>query len=331
MVRRWLFPVLFILILSIVFPSGAHVPINAADNGAVSTAFSIEKPTKSYVIYGHLHTAGEVGYYRLTMGSGDRLMVSLMTPGFDSPVPDMIVMSPDIHGVIRNVPASVSVPSGYSAELISGKRPVKAEYEPFSPAAIFEVATYSQEIKEPGDYYIAIIGPSDETRYSIATGYLEEFSIQEWLFVPISVITAHLWGGQSIIGVFAPFLGMVVLGFFLIIRRERKTGSIKAPWFWFASFAALFYLGGASIVLVQMIRALMITGFSGSAVLTLVFVIIPVVLAVWLLRIARCATSRSPVDRISMGGIGLLGLLFWAGFILGPVLAFLAAVIPDQI
>ncbi len=330
MVRRWLFPVLFIFILSIIFSAGAHVPINAADNDAVSSALSIEKPTKSYVIYGHLHDAGEAGYYRLTMGSGDRFMVSLMTTGFDAPVPDMIIMNPDTHGVTGNIPASVTVPPGYSAEIISGKRPVKADYEPFSPAAIFEVASYSKEITESGDYYIAIVSPSDETQYSIATGYVEEFSVQEWIFVPISVITAHLWEGQSIIEVFVPFLGMVVLGFFLIIRREKKTGSIKAPWFWFASCAALFYLGGASIVLVQMIRALMITGFSGSAVLTLAFVLIPTTLAVWLLRITRFAASRSLMNRISLAIAGVLGLVFWAGLIIGPVLALLAALIPDQ-
>ncbi|MFY9800981.1 MAG: hypothetical protein WAK10_07020, partial [Methanoregula sp.] len=89
------------------------------------------------------------------MGSGDRLMVSLMTTGFDAPVPDMIVLTPDTHGVTGNIPASVTVPPGYSAEIISGKRPVTADYEPFSPAAIFKVATYSKEIKESGDYYIA--------------------------------------------------------------------------------------------------------------------------------------------------------------------------------
>jgi hypothetical protein len=266
----------------------------------------------------------------LSMSSGDRLMVSLMTPGFDAPVPDMIIMSPDTHGVTGNIPAPVTVPTGYSAEIIGGKRPVKADFEPFSPAAIFEVATYSKEIEESGDYYIAIVSPSEETRYSIATGYLEEFSVQEWIFVPVSVITAHLWEGQSITEVFVPFLGMVLLGFFLIIRRERKTGSVKAPSFWFASCAALFYLGGASIVLVQMIRVFMITGFSGSAVLTLVFVLIPTVLAVWLLRIARFTASRSLMNRISLAIAGVLGLVFWAGLIIGPVLALLAALIPDQ-
>ncbi|MCK9591157.1 MAG: hypothetical protein M0Q91_03995 [Methanoregula sp.] len=331
MFRRWLLPVVVILLLTMPLSAGAHVPISAADNNALSSAVSVEKPTKSYVIYGHLHDAGDTGYYRLTLSRGDRLVVSLMTNGMDSPVPDLVVMNPDYHGANGKVPEGVTVPVGYSAEIISGKRPVKAEYEPFSPAAIFEVASYSKEITESGDYYVAVVSTADETRYSIATGYLEEFSVQEWVLVPVDIITARQWEGQSIIEVFAPFLGTIILGFFLIIRREGKREKRKTPsWFWFSSFAGLFYLGGASIILVQMIRALMITGFSGAAALTLVFFLIPVVLAVWLLRIAFFVTTRSSMDRISLAVAGVLGLVFWAGLIIGPVLSLLAALIPDR-
>lgn len=330
MFRRELLPVVFILLLTMPLSAGAHVPISASDNNALSSAVSVEKPTKSYVIYGHLKDAGDAGYYRLALNPGDRLVVSLMTTGMDSPVPDMVVMSPDEPGVSGMVPAGMTVPAGYNAEIISGKHPVKAEYEPFSPAAIFEVASYSKEITESGDYYVAVVSTADETRYSIATGYVEEFSVQEWVLVPVNVITARQWEGQSIIEVFAPFLGTIILGFFLIIRRERKRGMREKPsWFWFASFAGLFYLGGASIVLVQMIRALMITGFSGAASLTFVFFLIPVVLAIWLLRIAFFVTTRSSMDRISLIGAGVLGLGFWAGLIIGPVLSLLAALIPD--
>jgi hypothetical protein len=35
--------------------------------------------------------------------------------------------------------------------------------------------------------------------------------------------------------------------------------------------------------------------------------------------------------RIPMGVIGLIGLLFWAGLIIGPVIAFVAAIVPAGI
>jgi len=60
---------------------------------------------------------------------------------------------------------------------------VKADYEPFSPSAIYKVASFSKEISKSGTYYVAIVSTADETRYSIATGYLEEFNIQEGVIV----------------------------------------------------------------------------------------------------------------------------------------------------
>ena len=54
----------------------------------------------------------------------------------------------------------------------------------------------------------------------------------------------------------------------------------------------------------------MITGFSGAAGLTLVFFFLPVVLAIWLLRISRPATNRNSADRISLVLAGILGFVF---------------------
>jgi hypothetical protein len=141
---RWLLPLIVIVILNLAFSAGAHVPISAADNNAISSAQPVEKAIKSYVIYGDLHDSGEAGYYRLIFDPDDRLVVSLMIPGYDSPVPDMVVLSPDEQAISVKVPGGITVPAGYNAEVISGKRPMKADYEPFSPAAIYNVASFSK-------------------------------------------------------------------------------------------------------------------------------------------------------------------------------------------
>jgi uncharacterized membrane protein SirB2 len=308
----------------------AHVPISADNNNNINTALSVEKPTKSYAMYGHLHNAGEVGYYQFSMHPGDRLTLSLMTTGFGAPVPDMVVMSPGNSGPMGGLPQTVDIPPGYRAELIKGQKPVTAEYEPFSPAAIFTIASYSKNITQPGTYYVAVISPADETQYSIAVGYLEEFSVQEWVLVPINLIYTHLWEGQSIIAILAPFLAIIILGLVLIARRERDTQRKKPLSFWLSKIAGLCYLGGASIVIVQMFRALMVTGPSAGVVITLIFALIPIILGIWSLRIARSPSPQSKKDRLLLGIIGLLGLLFWAGLILGPVIAFIAALVPER-
>ncbi len=46
MTPRWLLPVFFILLIFIVLPVNAHVPISADNNNNLNTAFYVEKPTK---------------------------------------------------------------------------------------------------------------------------------------------------------------------------------------------------------------------------------------------------------------------------------------------
>ena len=329
MIPRGLLPVVFILLMVIILPVAAHVPIIADNNNNLNTPLSVEKPTKSYVIYGHLHDAGDVGYYQFNLNAGDQLKLSLMMTGFDAPFPDMVVMSPGNSGPIANLPQNVDVPPGYNAEVIKGQKPVTAEYEPFSPAAVFNVASYSKNITQPGTYYVAVISPADETQYSVAVGYLEEFSLEEWLLVPINLISTHLWEGQSIVAILAPFLAVIILGLILTARRERDNKIKKPLSFWLATIAGLCYLGGASIVLVQMVRVLMVTGPSAGVIITLIFALIPILLGVWALRIARSTSPQSKKDRLSLLIIGLLGLLFWAGLIIGPVIAFIAALVPE--
>ena len=330
MIPRGLLPVVFILLMVIILPVAAHVPIIADNNNNLNTPLSVEKPTKSYVIYGHLHDAGDVGYYQFNLNAGDQLKLSLMMTGFDAPVPDMVVMSPGNSGPIANLPQNVDVPPGYNAEVIKGQKPVTAEYEPFSPAAVFNVASYSKNITQPGTYYVAVISPADETQYSVAVGYLEEFSLEEWLLVPINLISTHLWEGQSIVAILAPFLAVIILGLILTARRERDNKIKKPLSFWLATIAGLCYFGGAAIVLVQMVRVLKETGFSAGVIVTLIFALIPIMLGIWALRVARSPSPRSLKNRLSLGIIGLLGLLFWAGLIIGPVIAIIAALVPER-
>jgi len=327
---RWQLAVLLVLILCLALPVNAHVPFSADGNYDISTALTVEKPTKSYVIYGELHKAGGVAWYQFHMIPGDRLVISLMTPGYNTPVPDMIVMSPGTALSSEGLPKTVSVPKGYAAEIIRGKPPQKAEYEPFTPAAVFKVESYSKENTAPGLYYLAVVSPADETRYSIATAYAEEFTPSEWVLVPLNVITTHIWEGQSIITIFTPFLAVVILGFVVISRREKRKDSHLSYSCWLATIAGLCYIGGAAITLVQMVRAIAVTGPSSSVALTLVFAIIPMALGILALRMGRSSSNGTTKDRVFLALIAILGLVFWVGLVIGPVLAIGAAVIPDH-
>jgi hypothetical protein len=173
------------------------------------------------------------------MHSGELLAASLMNSGKNGPVPDMIVLSPEHTGRPGELPAEVTIPDGYRAKTIRGQKPLAAECEPFTPAAIFPVARYSNHITTPGIYYIAIVSQTGDTPYSIATGDREEFNPAEWVTVPISVIRTHQWEGQDIISILAPFLAVTILASLLTVRREGKKGVHHGPAFWLAIIAGL--------------------------------------------------------------------------------------------
>ncbi|MHB8164251.1 MAG: hypothetical protein ACYDDV_07845 [Methanoregula sp.] len=331
---QWRLAVVLVLVLCFALPVLAHVPVCAEGNYELNTALPVENPTKSYVLYGHLHEADDVAWYQLRMDPGDRLVLSLMTPGYNASVPDLIVMNPGTdpssEGLLE-LPKMFSVPQGYEATIIRGITPRNAAYEPFSPSAVFEVASYTREITTPGVYYVAVVSPADETRYSLGVGYVEEFAPMEWVLVPSGVISTHLWEGQSILAILTPFLAVVVLGFIVIARRSKRKGLLLTYPSWLATIAGLCYLGGAAITLVQMVRALAVTGPSSSIALTLIFAIIPLLLGVWALRIGRSSSQWTMQVRATLLLIGLLGLVFWAGLIIGPVLAIGAAVLPEHL
>ncbi|MEI7857763.1 MAG: hypothetical protein WCH85_09700 [Methanomicrobiales archaeon] len=327
---QWLLSVMLILILCFALPVNAHVPVSTGGNTDIGAAFAIEKPIKSYVMYGQLHDAGEVAWYQLRMNPGERLVVSLMATGYNASIPDMVVMSPGNDFVPEGLPRQISIPQGYRAEIIKGGPPRSAEYEPFSPAAIFESASYSKEITTPGLWYLAVVSPVNDTRYSIATGYAEEFTLSEWVLVPINVLSTHIWEGQSFLALLSPFLAVVILGFVVISRRAKRKGSPLTYSCWLATIAGLCYFGGSAITAVQMVRAMAVTGPSSSVALTLVFVIVPVVLGIWALRMGRSLSERTLRDRAFLLLIAILGLVFWAGLVIGPVIAIGAAVIPER-
>ncbi len=326
----------FLAMLLIVIPVYAHVPLRAEGNSNLSTALVIENPLKSYVIYSHLHRAGDTEYFSLPMHAGDRLTLSVNIPRLDSPVPDLVVMHPVLIGrtpvplQFDGPPAQVEVPPMYNPVWVRGKPPARAEYEPFSPSAIYPVASYEDANTMTGTYYVAVTASADETDYSLAVGYVEEFTPVEWILVPVNVVGTILpWEGQSGLEIFAPFVAVLVIGYALVGRRVFGNKTRRSLAFWLAIAAGLLYIAGAALTLYQMVRVLGQTGFTPLAAITVAFIAIPVLLGIWALRIAY----RSPFtvrDRVFLVVIGMLGLIVWAGIVVGPAAAIIAAVLPER-
>ena len=331
MKRRYRCASLIILCLLLVIPACAHAPLDTRESGDLATAVLIAQPDKSYVIYGHLHEPNEIAYYRFDMAAGQTLHAALLVNSRSTTAPDLIIMGPGIPSS-GTPPATLQIPPGSGILVIPGRLPERPGYEPFSPAALFPVASSTTVVPASGTYYVAVVSSAGKQDYSFAPGFKEEFTAAEWLFVPVSVIGGHVWEGQSPFIVLAPCIALVLLGIALLIRQQRRAGISRSLFSWCAITAGLLYLGGASVTFTQMVRALGITGWDNAAVLTLLFIIIPVVLGIAAIRTGFGTDKPLPVTtRISLSIIGMLGLLFWAGLIIGPVIAFFAAILPEQL
>ncbi|MFX0067253.1 MAG: hypothetical protein ACFFC7_34410 [Candidatus Hermodarchaeota archaeon] len=327
--------VLFIIISIVAVPTiTAHVPLTAGDNESLETAAIITDPTKSWALYSELHHSGEARYYLLNMEEGQTLYASLFVPpkyyeeGF---TPGLIIMGPGItsHG---EVPSFVEVPPEADVMVVENRYPRYPTYEPFTPSSLYSLAEARLTITTPGTYYLVVYDPSNEGHFGLAVGYREEFTLQEWILVPINVLGIHQWEGQSLFVILAPLLAIMSIGFvFLVVRRVSRGGSPQSAFGWVAAFAGLLFLGSSAILFTQMIVALQETSLVSEMIVTLIFIISPAVLGIVSLRMALKDHQEVVTrQRIIIAIIGVISLFVWAGLLVGSILAILASIVPGR-
>ena len=305
----------------------AHAPLGVGSNEDIANATQISNPEKSFVIYTELHESGEAQYYHFSMQNGGNLYGSLQVPGPDSMVPNIVIIGPGIEST-GNVPSFIEIPAGSGAMVIQGKSPGKPSYEPFSPQPIYEAGRFNITVPVDGDYYIAVYGPTGG-KYSLAPGFLEQFTAAEWLLIPFSVITIHLWEGQSPWVVFAPMILIVIGGLVLIGIYRKQLGVYQDPVRYMIVISGLLYLGGAAMTALQIIHAVQVTGYTNEVILTLMFIAGPIILGIFGIMegIRQPRLDSLLKSGIKMVVIGVLGLLVWAGLIIGPVLALVSGIL----
>jgi len=81
----------------------------------------------------------------------------------------------------------------------------------------------------------------------------------------------------------------------------------------------------------QMVLALAASGFSSGSLLTSVFISVQLGLGYAVLqKTLGDRRKRDAKDRLIVVGYGVLGLLVWAGVLVGPALLLASAVYPDR-
>ena len=153
------------------------------------------------------------------------------------------------------------------------------------------------------------------------------FGIDEWLLIPIDVLSIREWEGQSLGLVLTPLLATLAGGLLVIIWLKKKLP--RTLRFWTVSVAGLLYLGSGFMIIMQMLIALSSAKVDLSVILTLIFAILPILLGILIVRMGLRETFESRT-RILIGILGLLGFVTWSGLLVGPMIAVLSSILPRK-
>lgn len=310
----------------------AHSPQYPEGNHSLETAYQIKDAAKSWAIYTALEHPDKGDYYKSTVSKGDKIQISLITPNRPSSSGFMPSFALLVPGSTQNdkVPAYIEVPAGYGAIVVDGSDPEEAAYEPFSPAWFYELANLTMNAPTDGTYYVVVFDDNHKTgNYGLPVGYIEEFTPLEWVMIPYNVHVTYNWEGQNQVVTLLPIILVLIIGGAILYWRNRKGMAPKGISKWLAAFAGLMFLGSGLSIIYQMVLAFSITGVSGEAFFTLVFVAISIVLGIIaLLYSVRHKPALTPWRRVAFIAVGVIGLFVWSGLYLGPALAMSAALVP---
>jgi len=321
-----------VLLLVSILQTAAHSPLTSGENESLATAAIVPDPAKSWAIYAELHEGSEAQYFRFNMTQGERIYAMLLKstrPENEEFMPIMILMGSGLSGQ-GDAPDYVEVPEGAGVLIGESEQPAQATYEPFSPSSFYPLAKIDLDAPATGTYYVAVHDPAQGGYYGLAVGYIESYSLNEWLLIPISLISVYQWDGQSIALIFAPLAATLTVGLGLIWWKKFR----KTSWTVFdiiVVLAGLLFMSSGVSILFQMALALAKTSIAPEIALTLIFAVIPIILGIATLRLALkrpgAVTFRL---RIYLVMLAFAALFAWAGLLIGPALALLAGVFPRR-
>lgn len=319
-----IFTIMIILMTSI---AAAHVPRTARDNESLEDAMIIEDPIKSWAIYSTLRSGDVANYYEMEMDEGERLYLSLLLPGNEDFVPNLAVMGPGIEED-DPVPDHVEIRDDVGIKVIEGELGER-EYEPFTPGSYYHPARFDENIAQNGTYHVVVYDEEDiGGNYAIAIGYQETWGPIEWIRLPFEVIQIRLWEGQPIWLIFAPMISVLGAGFAWTAWKKKNIPKNVNEWGLLIS--GLLYIGSGAMMLMQTIIAASTSSPGIAVIVTLIFVLIPLIVGYRLWQRSSDFKDPNRDDKIKIVIFGLVGLLIWAGLIIGPLIAIIAGVLPME-
>jgi hypothetical protein len=248
-------------------------------------------------------------------------------------LPEIAILAENITSQ-GTLPSKVTVPSGYNAQVISSGQP-NPTYEPFSPSSFYGLSDTAFNAPSTGQYYIVVFENSsvhNGGHYGLAIGDRETYTIDEWVLLPLNLLSIYGWEGQTLLAIIAPLIATVAIGIVLVAWHLLKQGRARSLFSWVGAIAGLILVGSGANTLLQMLIANS-NAFGGIQILiTLMFVALPIVLGAIALRFSLGTPEKiGIVKRIAFLVIGVVALFLLAGLFIGPGLAMATSIMPTRL
>ena len=207
-------------------------------NTEIDNSLYIPDPQISWAMYGELEN--NVLFYKFVANEKEPIYVSLVIPALDgleefSPSIAVITEQENMGPIIlntneKNTSIPFGLPEGYTGIVFDydGKFSNNVSYEPFTQVNYWERQEIRIDSVNPGTYYLAVFDTSENGKFTLAVGEVEDFSkanffdsfVRAWFETKIffeDYLTAFL----SIIITIAIFLA-IGYGIFRAVRRIIK-------------------------------------------------------------------------------------------------------------
>jgi hypothetical protein len=314
----------------------AHAPLGTGDNESIDKATVIPDPTKSWALFSQLNSDGDAQYYTFNITQGQKIQVTMyksMRPEDANFTPRLVIIGPDVAAQ-GSIPTNITVPSGSNARLVAQTQPMPT-YEPFSPSTFTGLADETLVAPAPGTCYLVVYEQSNAPtggHYGLAIGDRETYTLDEWILIPLNLMTIYQWEGQSLALILAPMIATLIVGISLVTWRFKKQCNLVNPQDWLGAIAGLTFIGTGVTTLYQMLTAATQVAIGAEALITLIFAIVPLAIGLITLRLSFKISDKSSMKkRIYYVILGVAALFMWAGLIIGPIIAILASALPTTL
>jgi hypothetical protein len=351
--------VLLLAVIGMIGQSGsgsAHLPTYEAGGSSISTAMKIPDANVSYAIYAEYADAtNRIHFYAFSVEAGHLLNFLVGVPaigGLGDFAPVVILLGPGLQspdnytsGLLSEFSVALPPGNGAMSWVYVGTEDVK-EFEPFTQTDLWVRQDTEVILPSQGVYYLAVAVPLGSTqdatsgfgKYVLAPGVLEQFSLLDFMTIPVVWVKTHVFWDQSILVMMIPTILTVVLGtgstWYIAERRAGSTIS-SLP----RNLRSIFYVGiiGGMLMIGTCINQLIFvfgyTEFSpgGADLFVIVLQSIGLILGIAAARQVPRFTKTAPWTFLAIpAAIAFFALAVGSGFIVGPVL-FLAAIVSEHI